>query len=146
MNSIRRHLEETGGKRCVVNSMLTGVQQRSLEDELGLPTLDRIGLIISIFAQRAHTKEARLQVELARLNYEASRLVRIRSKTGGLLGFGAGGSTLVVSARERGGLGAIGGEAYPCGSWQRAASHPGFFAPIHRRGREGDRAAAPADS
>lgn len=44
--------------------MLSGVQQRNLESAWGLPVLDRVGLIIEIFAQRARTREARLQVLL----------------------------------------------------------------------------------
>ncbi len=45
-----------------MNAALTGVQQRNLEAMWGLPVLDRVGLIIEIFGQRARTKEARLQV------------------------------------------------------------------------------------
>lgn len=48
--------------RVFVNQMLSGVQQRSLERAWGRPVVDRMGLIIDIFAQRARTKEARLQV------------------------------------------------------------------------------------
>lgn len=45
-----------------VNAPLSGVQQRNLEAAWGLPVLDRVALIIEIFAQRARTREARLQV------------------------------------------------------------------------------------
>ena len=48
--------------RVFVNQMLSGVQQRNLERAWGRPVVDRMGLIIDIFAQRARTKEARLQV------------------------------------------------------------------------------------
>ena len=48
--------------RVFVNATLSGVQQRNLEVAWGRPVLDRIGLIIGIFGQRARTKEARLQV------------------------------------------------------------------------------------
>jgi hypothetical protein len=48
--------------RVFVNAMLSGVQQRNLEAAWGCPVLDRVGLIIGIFAQRARTREARLQV------------------------------------------------------------------------------------
>ena len=47
-----------------VNAALTPVQQRNLEVAVGVPVLDRVGLIIDIFAQRARTREARLQVML----------------------------------------------------------------------------------
>lgn len=48
--------------RVFVNAELTAVQERNLEAALGLPVIDRVGLIIHIFAQRARTREARLQV------------------------------------------------------------------------------------
>jgi 50S ribosomal subunit-associated GTPase HflX len=53
-----------GGKagRVFVNAELSSVQQRNLEIALGVPVLDRVGLIIDIFAQRAATAEGRLQV------------------------------------------------------------------------------------
>lgn len=47
--------------RVLVNAELSGVQLRNLEGAWGLPVLDRVGLIIEIFAQRARTREARLQ-------------------------------------------------------------------------------------
>ena len=60
----------------VVNSALTPIQQRNLERAWNAKVLDRQGLILEIFALRAATKEGFLQVELARQNYERSRLVR----------------------------------------------------------------------
>lgn len=48
--------------KVFVNAALTPVQQRNLEVAVGVPVLDRVGLIIDIFAQRARTREARLQV------------------------------------------------------------------------------------
>lgn len=94
--------------RIFVNATLTGVQQRNLEAALGCSVLDRVGLIIDIFAQRAHTREARLQVELASLEYRASRLVRtIDAPTGKRHVFG--GDVEVVSARERGRSGSTSG-------------------------------------
>jgi GTP-binding protein HflX len=52
------------------------VQQRNLEKAWQVKVIDRTGLILEIFARRARTKEGKLQVELARLDYERSRLVR----------------------------------------------------------------------
>ena len=49
--------------RVFVNHMLSGVQQRNLERAWGRPVVDRVGLIIDIFAQRARTREAQLQVQ-----------------------------------------------------------------------------------
>jgi GTPase len=77
----------------VVDDTLSPVQQRNLERAWQLKVIDRTGLILEIFARRARTREGKLQVELARLAYEASRLVR----------------TWTHLERQRGGLGAMGG-------------------------------------
>jgi len=61
---------------AVIDGALTPVQQRNLEKRLGMKVIDRTGLILEIFGLRARTKEGRLQVELARILYERSRLVR----------------------------------------------------------------------
>lgn len=90
-----------------VNATLTAVQQRNLERSWGKPVLDRVGLIIEIFGAHAETKEARLQVELAALNYKKSRLVRMPTKDG-RLAFGMDFEAEVVSARGRGGGGGRG--------------------------------------
>jgi len=88
----------------IVNASLTPVQQRNLEKELKVKVIDRTGLILEIFGLRAATKEGRLQVELARLAYERSRLVRTwthleRQRGGG--GFLAGpGETQIESDRR----------------------------------------------
>ena len=77
----------------VVDAALTPVQQRNLEKGLNAKVVDRAGLILEIFGRRAATREGRLQVELARLGYERSRLVR----------------TWTHLERQRGGLGKTGG-------------------------------------
>jgi GTP-binding protein HflX len=77
----------------VVDDALTPVQQRNLEKAWNAKVIDRTGLILEIFARRARTREGRLQVELARLTYERSRLVR----------------TWTHLERQRGGLGVMGG-------------------------------------
>ncbi|KAJ0097745.1 hypothetical protein Patl1_28462 [Pistacia atlantica] len=90
-----------------VNAILSGVQQRNLEASSaysmiwGIPVFDRVGLIIEIFNVHAHTKEAKLQAELAALMYKKSRLVRTRSSDGRST-FGVTGEAEVVSARGRG--------------------------------------------
>ncbi|XP_052300118.1 GTP-binding protein At3g49725, chloroplastic isoform X3 [Citrus sinensis] len=84
-----------------VNAILSGIQQRNLEATWGKPVLDRVGLIIEIFNAHAHTKEAKLQAELAALMYKKSRLVRVRGPDGRLT-FGETGEAEVVSARGRG--------------------------------------------
>lgn len=60
----------------IVNTALSPVQQRNLEKEWNAKVIDRTGLILEIFGARAQTKEGRLQVELAALDYQKSRLVR----------------------------------------------------------------------
>jgi GTP-binding protein HflX len=77
----------------VVDDALTPVQQRNLEKAWQVKVIDRTGLILEIFARRARTKEGKLQVELARLTYERSRLVR----------------TWTHLERQRGGFGVMGG-------------------------------------
>lgn len=77
----------------VVDDALTPVQQRNLEKAWKAKVIDRTGLILEIFARRARTREGRLQVELARLSYERSRLVR----------------TWTHLERQRGGFGVMGG-------------------------------------
>ena len=52
-------------------------QQRNLEKDFGIPVIDRTEVIFGVFAQRAQTKEARLQVELAQVKYQAPRLKRL---------------------------------------------------------------------
>jgi GTP-binding protein HflX len=77
----------------VVDDALGPVQQRNLERAWQVKVIDRTGLILEIFARRARTGEGRLQVELARLEYERSRLVR----------------TWTHLERQRGGFGFLGG-------------------------------------
>ncbi len=60
----------------MINWQVSPIQQRNLETKLNLKVLDRIGLILEIFGERATTKEGKLQVELARMKYQKSRLVK----------------------------------------------------------------------
>ena len=78
---------------AIVDHIVTPVQQRNLEKAWGCKVLDRTGLILEIFGQRALTREGRLQVELAHLTYQKSRLVR----------------TWTHLERQRGGYGFLGG-------------------------------------
>ena len=70
----RIKIEEIG--LIVMDCALSPVQQRNLEKAFGCKVIDRTGLILEIFGRRARTKEGALQVELAHLNYQKSRLVR----------------------------------------------------------------------
>ena len=60
----------------IFDQALSPVQQRNLERHLGVQVADRTALILDIFASRAQSHEGKLQVELARLQYLATRLVR----------------------------------------------------------------------
>jgi GTP-binding protein HflX len=76
VTEIKALCEDVKATLCIVNGALTPVQQRNLEKDLGVKVIDRTGLILEIFGRRARTREGKLQVELARLEYERSRLVR----------------------------------------------------------------------
>ncbi|WP_435101503.1 ribosome rescue GTPase HflX [Arhodomonas sp. AD133] len=76
VEELRERLQSAGADLVLVNHFLTPAQERNLERELGCRVLDRTGLILDIFAQRARTHEGKLQVELAQLRHIASRLVR----------------------------------------------------------------------
>ena len=80
------------------------MQQRNLEKELNAKVLDRTGLILEIFGERARTKEGTLQVELAHLNYQKSRLVRtwthLERQRGGAGFLGGPGETQIESDRR----------------------------------------------
>ncbi|QXL85529.1 GTPase HflX [Comamonas sp. NLF-1-9] len=82
-----------GALEIIFDQALSPAQQRNLERRLGLPVYDRTMLILEIFAQRARSHEGKLQVELARLQYLSTRLVRRWTHL----------------ERQRGGIGARGG-------------------------------------
>ena len=77
----------------VIDGIVSPIQQRNLEKSLGAKVIDRTGLILEIFGERASTREGTLQVELAHLQYQASRLVR----------------SWTHLERQRGGFGFMGG-------------------------------------
>jgi GTPase len=76
VDELAERLKEHGAGLLVVNAPLTPVQQRNLEKALDCKVIDRTGLILEIFGARARTAEGKLQVELAALSYQRSRLVR----------------------------------------------------------------------
>jgi len=76
VDEIRERLRASGCGILVVGVPLSPVQQRNLERELEVAVLDRTALILDIFAQRAQSREGKLQVELARLQHLSTRLVR----------------------------------------------------------------------
>ncbi len=90
---VRQALEEQEATLVIVDAALTPVQQRNLEREWGAKVIDRTGLILEIFGERARTREGSLQVELAHLEYQRTRLVR----------------SWTHLERQRGGFGFLGG-------------------------------------
>ncbi|MDY7525878.1 GTPase HflX [Sphingomonas sp. 10B4] len=88
----------------VFDANLTPVQQRNLEKALSAKVIDRTGLILEIFGERAATAEGRLQVELAHLDYQAGRLVRswthLERQRGGFGFLGGPGETQIEADRR----------------------------------------------
>ncbi|QDZ07531.1 GTPase HflX [Sphingomonas panacisoli] len=95
-------MEEAG--LVVIDGSLTPVQQRNLETALEAKVIDRTGLILEIFGERAATAEGRLQVELAHLDYQAGRLVRswthLERQRGGFGFLGGPGETQIEADRR----------------------------------------------
>jgi GTP-binding protein HflX len=88
----------------IVDAALTPIQQKNLEEETGAKVIDRTGLILEIFGERAATAEGRLQVELAHLDYQAGRLVRswthLERQRGGFGFLGGPGETQIEADRR----------------------------------------------
>ena len=76
VEEVARTLAATGARLAIFNHELSPAQERNLERELGCRVVDRVSLILDIFAQRARTHEGKLQVELAQLDHLSTRLVR----------------------------------------------------------------------
>jgi GTP-binding protein HflX len=93
LERLEEDVKSFGCSMIIIDAALSPIQQRNLEKRLGVKVIDRTGLILEIFGLRARTKEGTLQVELARLLYERSRLVR----------------TWTHLERQRGGNGFLGG-------------------------------------
>jgi GTP-binding protein HflX len=96
--------KEEGAGLLVVDAPLTPIQQKNLEEEVGTKVIDRTGLILEIFGERAATAEGRLQVELAHLDYQAGRLVRswthLERQRGGFGFLGGPGETQIEADRR----------------------------------------------
>jgi len=101
IEELRRHLEFD---LVVFNTQLSPTQQRNLQEIIACPVLDRTTVILDIFAQRARTREARLQVELAQLNFRLPRLAGkgvALSRLGGGIGTRGPGETKLEVDRRR---------------------------------------------
>jgi GTP-binding protein HflX len=96
--------EQYEAELVIVDGALTPIQQRNLEDRLRRKVIDRTGLILEIFGERAATAEGRLQVELAHLDYQQSRLVRswthLERQRGGFGFLGGPGETQIEADRR----------------------------------------------
>ncbi|HHG88849.1 MAG TPA: GTPase HflX, partial [Devosia sp.] len=97
--------EELGIELVLVDAALSPIQQRNLERGLKVKVLDRTALILEIFGERAATREGVLQVELAHLNYQRSRLVRswthLERQRGGFGFLGGPGETQIEADRRQ---------------------------------------------
>lgn len=97
---VRAHESEV----VVIDATVSPIQQKNLEKALGAKIIDRTGLILEIFGERAATAEGRLQVELAHLEYQAGRLVRswthLERQRGGFGFLGGPGETQIETDRR----------------------------------------------
>lgn len=103
VNEIKDYCEKLDAEFVVFNNELTGSQVKNLEEILGIRVIDRTNLILDIFSERARTKEAKLQVKLAKLKYTLPRLSALRSgfsrQQGGIGGKGIGEQQIELDRR-----------------------------------------------
>ncbi|MGZ3258013.1 MAG: GTPase HflX [Croceibacterium sp.] len=101
---IAAECEMENAELVIIDGALSGIQQRNLEEKLKRKVIDRTGLILEIFGERAATAEGRLQVELAHLDYQQSRLVRswthLERQRGGFGFLGGPGETQIEADRR----------------------------------------------
>lgn len=104
LEELRQRSAELGADLLLVNHALSPVQERNLEKALKLRVVDRTGLILDIFAQRARSHEGKLQVELAQLKHMSTRLVRgwthLERQRGGSIGLRGPGETQLETDRR----------------------------------------------
>lgn len=103
LEELRQLVQEHGAELVIFNHALSPGQERNIEREIQCRVLDRTGLILDIFAQRARTHEGKLQVELAQLEHMSTRLVRgwthLERQKGGIGLRGPGESQLETDRR-----------------------------------------------
>ena len=104
IEELKQRMEAVEVELVLVDGHVTPVQQRNLEKAWGVKLLDRTGLILEIFSDRAATREGVLQVEMAALNYQRTRLVRawthLERQRGGFGFLGGPGETQIESDRR----------------------------------------------
>jgi GTP-binding protein HflX len=104
VDEVAAQAEEQGADLLVFDDELSPAQQRNVEEAVGVKTIDRTQLILDIFARRARTREGRLQVELAQLDYFLPRLAgrgTVLSRLGGGIGTRGPGETKLETDRRR---------------------------------------------
>jgi GTP-binding protein HflX len=103
-DEVQAMARELGADLVLVDHALTPVQERNLEKHLSARVVDRSALILDIFAQRAHSHEGKLEVELAQLKHMATRLVRgwthLERQRGGSIGLRGPGETQLETDRR----------------------------------------------
>jgi GTP-binding protein HflX len=104
VQSIAEAMERNQAELLIVDAPITPIQQKNLETGTKAKVIDRTGLILEIFGERAATSEGRLQVELAHLDYQAGRLVRswthLERQRGGFGFLGGPGETQIEADRR----------------------------------------------
>jgi GTPase len=104
VESLAEAVREAEAELLIVDGTITPIQQKNLEDAVKAKVIDRTGLILEIFGERAATAEGRLQVELAHLDYQAGRLVRswthLERQRGGFGFLGGPGETQIEADRR----------------------------------------------
>jgi len=104
VEEIAQLAKEQDAHLLIVDAALTPIQQKNLETESGAKVIDRTGLILEIFGERAATAEGQLQVELAHLQYQSGRLVRswthLERQRGGFGFLGGPGETQIEADRR----------------------------------------------
>ncbi len=104
VEELARQIEQAEVELVIADCALTPVQQRNLEKAFSTKVIDRTGLILEIFGRRARTREGTLQVELAHLAYQKSRLVRswthLERQRGGYGFLGGPGETQIETDRR----------------------------------------------
>ena len=104
VEELKGYCEASDVDVVLVNARLSPVQERNLSDDLGRRVIDRVGLILDIFALRAASADGKLQVELAQLKHSATRLVgkgkAMDSQRGGSIGLRGPGETALETDRR----------------------------------------------
>lgn len=104
VEELKGYCEASDIDLVMINAPLSPVQERNLTDALGRRVIDRVGLILDIFAMRAASHDGKLQVELAQLKHQSSRLVgkgaSLDSQRGGAIGMRGPGETILETDRR----------------------------------------------